>query len=582
MRAMKTFLTGLLLSAVCLLPVSLRAADLQPFFTLKLASVNSFAGAIEKVASMAGAANDAQVQDIVSTIKSLKGFDFDNITGIAAAVDENGAISPILLLPITDIMKAEIPSIPMIFDTIRPFLVKRGDNYEINSPLGTFVVIQKQGFLVIVPEGIASQIPADPRTLFADLDKYTLGVKLDFRKVDFETIETNLFGPLIFLAMMQNPDAGEQLESLLGTVKELYQEFSVLTGGIAINPQTADIELSGSGVPRPGSGAASFFGEYKQLPTAFSGFRGTPGNIVFSFGDSATHAPFPKDHVLLAPFTGQFETIFEGVLEQIEMEDETGNVGTAARELFNFVNRIVESETKRGVRDIAFSLDTSGTLLFAFDAGADTLADMRQFAEMVMFYAQDYLPSDLLYDLAYDFRQNFATVNGFEVSGASVPVGGVVELIRGSAPAALDNVSLAVFWAIKDSGGKRAVAVALGIDKSRTEQAFMSALEKTKTPVAVQRPQAVFDVQGLGRLLQPIAGYADDAAPGAGRAIDALAWSGSDATLSFTYDVKPEKVEAGFRVSGKTIQAMISLFRLAANMDLPFDVNLPVNLPFNR
>jgi len=48
--------------------------------------------------------------------------------------------------------------------------------------------------------------------------------------------------------------------------------------------------------------------------------------------------------------------------------------------------------------------------------------------------------------------------------------------------------------------------------------------------------------------------------------------------------VNSEKVEAGFRVSGKTIKAMISLFSVAANMDLPFNVELPTlpNLPFNR
>jgi hypothetical protein len=569
---MRTFVSGLLLSAICLLPVSLRAAEVQPFFSLKLASVNSFVGVIEKVASMAGAANDAQVQDIVRTIKNLEGYDLDNITGIAVAASDDGTISPILLLPITDIWKAQIPSMPMIFDTIRPFLAKNGDKTEINSPLGTFAVIQKQGYLVIVPEGIASQIPADPKKLFADLDKYTLGVKLDFRKVDFETIEANLFGPLIFLATMQNPDAGEQLESVLATVKDLYKEFSVLSGGVAIDPKTADIEISGTGVPRQGSDTAKFLAGYKQQPTAFSGFRGTPGNIVFSVGDSATQPPSSKNP-LLAPITEQLKTILDGAIEQIEMEDETGNVGVAVREVTNFINGIVEADAKRGVKDFAVSLDTNGTLLLAFETGS--LADIRNFVEMAMQYAQDYAPSDLLADLAYDFRSNFTTVEGFEVSGTKVPIGQLIELIRGSSPG---NFSLPVFWAIKDSGGKQAVAFAMGIDQSRTEEAFISALKKTKTPVAVQKPQAVFDVNGLGRLLQPVAYEIDGVAAGAGNAIDALVAAGSGATISFAYDMKPDKAELDFRVSGKSIQAVLSLFRLAANMDLPFD--LP-ELPFN-
>jgi hypothetical protein len=571
MRAITTFVSGLLLSTLCLLPVSSRAAEVQPFFALKVSSVNTLVGVAEKIGTMAGVTNDAQFQEIIGTLKDLKGFDFDSIFGIAAAVGSDGSICPILLLPITDLSKAAIPSHPQIFDMLRPYLVKNGENTEINSPFGTFVVIQKKGYLVIVPEDVATQLPSDPRKLFADLDKYTLGIKLDFDKVDFDTLETNLFGPLAFLATMQDPDAGEQLENVLGVVRELFKEFSALSGGIAINPQTADIELSGTAIPRKGSDSAKVLAGYKEQPTIFGGFRGTPGNVIFSFGDSAKHPPFPKQNALMTPAMGQWETILEGILEQIDMEDTTGDVSRAVKEAIGLLKNIMEAEAKRGVRDFAVSFDTSGTLMCAVDLGS--LAEIRQLAEMIMYLGRDNLPSDVISDLVYDLRQDYTTVEGFQVSGTKIPVARLLETVMGSAPDAVRDVSLGVFWAIKDTGDKHAIALAVGPNFSKTEQTFISALEKTKTPVPVQKPQGTFDIRALGQLLQPLGDVLGDSVPEARKVLDILASAGNDATISFSVDVKPDRVEGGYRISGKAIQAVLSLVKLAMDsgkIDIPF------------
>jgi hypothetical protein len=182
MRAISTFVSGLFLSVLLFLPNAVNAAELQPFFTWKASSVNTLIGVAEKIADMSGVADSAEFQEIIRTAKSIKGFDLKGIAGFAAVVDGNGGISPILLLPITDLGKAEIPSHPEIFDSIRPFYVKKGDNDEINTPLGTYIAAQKKDFLVITPEEIADQVPTDPRKLFADLDKYTLCFKHDLEK----------------------------------------------------------------------------------------------------------------------------------------------------------------------------------------------------------------------------------------------------------------------------------------------------------------------------------------------------------------------------------------------------------------
>ena len=558
MRAIRTFVSGLLLSTLCLLPVSISAAEAQPFFTLKTSSVNTLIGVAEKIGDMAGFANDAQLRDAVRAIRDIKGFDFDNIIGIAAAVGDDGSISPILLLPITDLWKAEIPSMPQIFDMIRPFLTKKGENTEINSPFGTFVVVQKQGYLVVVAENFADQLPSDPRKLFADLEKYTLGVKFDFDKVDFETLEANLFGPLAFLAMMQNPEMGEQLEDVFGFFRELYQEFSVLSGGIAFNPQNADFEISATAVPRKGSGAAKFLADCKQQPTIFNGFRGTPGNVIFSFGSSLTYPPLPLPN----PLTTQLETVFDGIMEQVEMEDESGDLSAAVREIGGLIQRVLEAEMKRGACDFALSFDTSGTFLCAFDTVS--LGEFQDFAAMAVDYLSYRIPSDLASDLAYDLRQDYLDIGGFQVSGTVVPVGRTLEMVVSSPPPVLDNLSLAVLWAVKDTSGKQAIAFAIGPDFASTEQKFKSALEKTKTPAPVLMPQGTLSVQELGKFLRLIEDNLGSAPEEIKKVIDTLASAGDDATISLSFDLKPARAEGGFRISGKAMMAVFSLVRMIA------------------
>ena len=572
MRTIKTFVSGLLLSALLLLPASVRAAELQPFFTLKASSVNTLVGVAEKIGSMSGFADTDEFKEAIKTVKSVKGFDLNGIIGIAAAINSDGGISPILLLPITDLGKAEIPSNPEIFDSIRPFLVKRGDNYEINSPFATFIAIQKKDYLVITSEDVVDQIPADPKKLFADLEKHTLGVKLDLEKVDFETIEAQLFGPMLFMAMMSNPEAGEQLEAVIDLYRELFKEFAMFSGGIAFNPRTADIEFSGTAAPRKGSDMAKAFAAYKQQPTIFNGFRGTLGNTVFSFGDSAAMPPLSADNALLnvsSQFNQQqWETILEGLLEQVEMDDDTGEVTELAKKIVDSVQKIIETEQNRGSSDYAASFNTDGTLLLAFDTGS--LKEIQNLVAMLVDIAEKKvapIASAFNIDLKALVKQDYATIEGFKVSSFRVPMERVAPFIPDEN--AVKNLTPGAFWAVKNAGGKQAIAVAAGIDFAKAELAFTSALEKTKTSAPVQKPEGMISVQGLGKFMQqvvsPIIENSDmPNLEGAKKVFDILAASGNDATVTMTGDVKNGKMDVTFRISGKVIEALVVIGKAAA------------------
>ena len=582
MKAITTFVSGLLLSAVLLLPFSVRAADLQPFFSLKISSVNTLISVAEKISTMAGFSDNAAFREIVTSVKDIRGINPDSIIGVAADVSSDN-ISLMLLLPITDLSKVEIPGRPDIFDAIQPFLTKKGNNFVINSPLGTYFAAQKKDYLVITPEDVADQVPADAKKLFADLEKYTIGFKIDLEKIDFETIEGRIFGPFQLIMAMQAPDAAESIDSIIEMYRVLYKEFRVIIAGIAFDPQTADVEYSGTAFLRKGS---EMMAGYKRQPTMFSGFKGIPENVVFSIGESATQLhPSPYLNKAMEPSLKQYEILLSAALEQINEDDETGESGELAKKVFDSIQKIVELETQKKSNDFAGSLTTDGTLLFATTTNA--LEELRKLVSL----AVDFV-SQKLADVADDFdvvkalmkknlQRNYVTVEGFKVSSfrfsiADMPI---ASLMTDGDFDALNDLTLGVLWAVKE-GNSQAIAAAAGLDFAKTEQTFKSALEKTKTSVQVQPPIGMFSVQGLGKLLQktiqPLivkAGTPESDLATFKKVVDICVSAGSDATVTLNTDIQPDRMSGGYYISGKAIQAVISAVKLATEA---------AENPFNR
>ena len=564
MKAITTFVSGLFLSVLLLLPVSVRSAELQPFFTLKTSSINTLIGVAEKISTMAGFADDAEFREIVNSFRNIRGIDGNGIIGIAAAVDDFGGINPILLLPITDLEQADIPGQPDIFDFVRSLLVGRGEGkFDINSPFGSYVAVQQQNYLLVTSADTAALIPADPAKLFADLEQYTFGVKLNLEQVEFETLEAQLFGPMLFMTMMTNPEAVEQVKTMIELYRELYKEIAAASFGIAFNPQTADVELAMSMAPREGSDVGKSLAGYRQQPTIFGGFRGTPENIIFSFGDSATQLPI-ENNPLLENSMQQWEAILEGFLAQIEMEDETGELTELAESASGLIHKILETESKRGVSDLALSMNADGTILAAL--GTASLAEIQQLAALAVGFAAPKLvpvAADFDIDFYALVRLNYETIEGFRVSSFRIPMENLIPLAP-SPNEGLKEFSPGVFWAVK-AGDNQAVAFAVGLDSDKTEQAFKSALEQTKTAVPVQKPEGVFSITGLGKFLgQTIcpAAAKDGADHELKQVADVFAAAGSNATVTLSSDVAPDRINVGFHVAGKVIETIITAVKL--------------------
>jgi hypothetical protein len=309
---------------------------------------------------------------------------------------------------------------------------------------------------------------------------------------------------------------------------------------------------------------------YKQQPTIFNGFRGTPGNIVLSFGDSATQGQVQlNDNAVFGISMQQWEPILEGLLEQVEMDDETGEITALVKEIVDSAQKIIDTEAKRGASDFALSFSTDGTLLLAFDT--DSLAEIQKIAAKVSDFANQRAPTEAKALIEDSLKLNYITVEGFNVSSVKVPLVKALEMAaRQPAPDdRLNDLMLGAFWAVKDAGGKQVIAVAAGLDFAKTEQAFKSALEQTKTSAPVPKPMGTLSVQGLGKFLQqtvsPIAEKTD--VPNlaeAKKVIGILASAGNDATITLNSDTTPDKIEGGYRISGKAIQAIVSAVKMVS------------------
>ena len=571
MRSITNFVAGLFFSLLFLLPISAYAAELQPFFTLKTSSVNTLVSVAEKVATMADIADDPTFREVVKTAKEVQGFDLNGIIGIAAAVNENGSISPILLLPITDLWKAEITNFPNIFDSIRPFLERKGAaRTHINTPLGqTFVALQKQGYLVITSEDAVEQLPADPKKLFADLEKFTLGCKFDLEKVEFETLETNLFAPMVFMAAMQNPAMGEQFENMVEMYRALFKEFGMVSYGIAFEPRSANVEIAYTVVPRKGSDTAKSFVGQKLQPTIFNGFRGVPSKTIFALGGSSTYGKVDvKNNPMMADSMKQLEAFIEGLVEQVAMEDESGESTELAHKFVDSILKIVESEAGKGANDSALSFNTEGTLLVALDVAS--LAEIQKFVAMLIDFGSKKIGptvAALDIDIKALVKHNYVTIEGFNVSSFNLPMDKLAPFFSGHVEG-LKDLTPGVFWAVKDAGGKQAIAVAAGIDFAKAEQAFKSALEQTKTSAPVQKPIGFLSVQEAGKFVQqtvyPMVEKARGPDAEIKKVLEIFASAGNEATVTLDGDLTPEKAEISFRISGKTIQAIVSIAKIAA------------------
>lgn len=517
------------------------AQELKPVLTIKLADAKTLVASAEKIAELAGLSE--ALDELIGEYKSLKGINSDNPIWFIFQSDGEELQSPILYLPISDLDAVEIPGL----DMIRGGLQEDGDgNYSLNTPFGLFDVVKKTGAYLISQRG--TKIPGDPNKLIAGLEKYTLGIKVDFANTSLDSIQ-NYLAPFQMIVAMQNPDAADSLEQLNDALEQAHENFDSVTFGFVLDPKSADLEFDGVATAKKGSKGEKQIADIQKAKTIFDGFRMQGNNVVFSFGSVDL---IDQDDV--EKIRGQLETFLDGLLEQAEENTETDADFEMAETAAEAIMKIFDATVKQDQSDCAASLDSNGLFL-----GAGCIGDTAAFNEL------GELLCDKIKDKVGDekteafrkkyFKDDYTDIEGFKLSSLIFPIEEIAK--PAGCPIDLGDMTVALFQAVKEN---KAIAFACGLDAAKTQKALADALAKTKTPVAVQAPQFVFALKPFGDLLDRIAKGQLEGAPAEG--VKILKAADSDARVIGTVEYAGNTVTSRFNVDGKALAAIIEVIKV--------------------
>jgi hypothetical protein len=425
--------------------------------------------------------------------------------------------------------------------------------------LGNYLFYQKNGFVAIVAEESALTIPDDPQTLFAEFEKDTLGIKIDFENASLDSIETALAIPQMVMAMQGGPQATQAIEQFNEILGKIYEEVSSISIGISFDPKTADLNLTSVVVPKKGSESEKQVIDYKNAKTIFSGFLGNPNEVIFSASDAETFAPSDIEVSI-----GMFDQFFNAALAQIEEQSETDEEVEFGEAVFESLKKIFIATIKKEKIDVGLSLDAGATLLLALTAGET--AEIEQLgAKIFDWIKKKHDENDVDEFLKKYFKRNYTVIEGFNVSSLKIPLEEVagddknMGTILPPLPEKLAKETVGVFWAFKNN---EAVAVAFGFDFDKTEKLFHQALTKTKTPVPLKQPVGIFALQPLGKLLKK---YTDSSVPDtAAKVIELLSSAGTDAKITFSAEVVGSAIHGKADISGKTITVLANIIKIFA------------------
>ncbi|MDR2705245.1 MAG: hypothetical protein LBC02_05650 [Planctomycetaceae bacterium] len=542
-----TFVTTLCLSLSLLFATSLQAEELKPFFTIKVASPETLLKVAGKIAELAGTSKEFEAT--VAPFKDLAGLNPKDSIGFVLHSNGEELKEPILILPINDLNAVNIPG----FETITAGLKKLSDGkYVVNSPLGSYLFYQKNGFVAVVAEESELTIPDNPKTLFAEFEKDTLGFKIDFENASLDAIETALAIPQMFLAMQGGPEATQLIEQFNESLGIIHKEIRSIAFEISFDPKTADLDATYVAVPKKGSESEKQSNDYKNTKTIFSGFLGNPSEVVFSM----SHVETLTSTDIEASFV-TIDQLCDAVLEKIEEQSETDEEIEFGESVVESLKKILIASTRKGKGDIGASLNADGTLLLAF-----TISETEEL-EQVGVKIFDWFKKEHDEDKVNEFlkkylKKNYTAIEGFNVSSLKIPLEEAAAWHE--LPEKLAKETVGVFWAFKNN---EAVAVAAGFDFDQTEKLFHQALTKTNTPVPLQQPIYILALQPLGKLLKK---YMDSTVPDAAKVIELLALVEEDAKITASIEVVDAVIHEKARVSGKAVIAFANIIKtLAAN-----------------
>ena len=507
---------------------ALHAAEFKPFITINAAGPAALINTVESVGTFfAPEEAVAEMKAQLAPFKNLPGVHATNTIGLALAASEDSpfGLDAIIILPISNFMTFNIPGIEdmlgVSFNDIRAMARPQGNKFVFTTPMMDFttpmmdiVGFQKPGYFVLATEGAADfAATADPKTLLAGLDQFSLGIRIDAENLTQETIEM-ILGPRSMLAAMNGWDFDldeimevlfdeEALEEMGSGLLQQITETASLTMGITIDPKNLNTTVSSLQVARKDTELAKKFLNVKNAKTKFNGFLYDTPKTIFSFSylDYMTDAEIKDIETLLELGS---EGFMEGILEAVE--DEGGDRDAAAlftETLIDWLTDAMNYFKDNRLTDSAMSFDSDGTLLYAAAIDPELMADLgKQLFSLVplMGGLDEEIQKQgeaVLKHIEGKIKWDYETVAGYSLSGmpnifADMPedAGSPEEL------AVIQKIPLSVYWAVKKD---EAVALAIGLDKA--ESTFKAALQASAVP-AQPKHTGVIALKPLGEFLQ--------------------------------------------------------------------------------
>ena len=468
----------------------IQAAEFKPFLSLQIAGPSTFISAAERVATIAGEPQLTQSIAMAAPFKNLPGVNAAGTIGLAIQANEESAfgVEAIVSLPINNFLAFNIPGWEMYVMSLKMMAKPEGGKFIFATPVGNFVGYQKQGFFLLATEGAAEfAATADHRTLFAEINEFSLGFHANLENITQETLATMLNSIMMMLAAQQGmggPADPAAFSAFLDQAKEAIEEMSSVTWGITIDPRTLDITGSTKTVPKTGTALAEKHIKSKGAlaKTPMGAFLPDTPNTVFAWHylDYFTDREIDEMHKALELVGGN---LIEGLHESMEEED----ADEARLEIFinaaeAFCHHLADGINflaRERVLDSSYWLDSEGTFILAI--GTDKTDTVAKLNEKFHGKLLSILGTEATTFIESRMKRNYETVAGFSLSCipnvfADLPADvSLPEEIR----TVVQSIPLSLFWAVKNG---EALVYAVGLDFTQTEQTLKSTLNRAQTP----------------------------------------------------------------------------------------------------
>ena len=561
---------SLFLSACCIafaaLPVSASyAQEFKPFLTIQTAGPAALAQVFENIGGLVHPNAAAELQAQLTPLKNIQGITPDTPIGLALQINDESplfGLDAILVLPIANLAAFNIPGMEQELMMFKMMMGQpTGGRHTIVSPVGNLFAYPKQGFFVVATEGAAEfAASADPKTLFAEIETAqshaTFGITVNLNNVTLDDVKMVLEQVAPMLAMSGIETDPLEMLSMLETNAEevltpsqlrVLSDTDSFTLSLAIDPNTLNTTIATLHSAKPNTQQSIKYQNTKNAQTKFSGFLPDTPKTVFSFLylDYMTDAEI-EDIETSIEMLG--EGFVEGILEGAGEGDGSAAAALFASGFLQWLDSVVAHIDNHRLLDAVLSLDSDGIFLYADSIGKELLEELDVMLQAVL---RNLGPEGVSLSsfIIGKIESDYETVAGYSLSALPDIFSDLPDI--GGIPAAVREISLSAYWAVKDD----AAAFAIGPNAEQTESALKAALTASDTPV-LPKQIGVIAVKPLGEFLQkhflPIMVMVGEADIAQARTIfEKLAGADAGARMVITQEFLNDAALNKFRIDGR-------------------------------